>query len=301
MEHTLVRATCAVATVVLSGLATAVAGQSADPCEPQRVIAPVEIPASDYGFRVSTNGHQWFVSDPNASTLCPGSSFECGAGAVFVYDLVDGRLVHAQTVVPPDVGLYDAFGIGMDVDGDRMIIGAYRVRWPGSDLRRGVAYIYEFDGSQWTEAARIQPPPEVEERFGLQVSIEGDTAIVKPATLELVYHYQFEGGLWTLFDTIVPPDGGVSGNCFGCTRFVRDDWFFIAAYQDSAQARDGGSVYAYRRQPDDSLEFVQKIDDADVGWFGAGLDFDGETLAIGAPFTERLSLAGHRPYLPLRR
>ncbi|MFI4916806.1 MAG: GC-type dockerin domain-anchored protein [Phycisphaerales bacterium JB060] len=40
-------------------------------------------------------------------------------------------------------------------------------------------------------------------------------------------------------------------------------------------------------RPDNTLEFVQKIESAGTGGFGHGIDFDGQTLAIGAMYTHR--------------
>ncbi|MFI4882711.1 MAG: GC-type dockerin domain-anchored protein, partial [Phycisphaerales bacterium JB064] len=72
---------------------------------------------------------------------------------------------------------------------------------------------------------------------------------------------------------------------FGFSWAIGEQWAFVGAHQDGSVDRFGGSVYVYRRGPDDRLEFFQKIDTPEPGSsdrFGIGLDFDGRTLAAGA-------------------
>ncbi|UCD75060.1 MAG: hypothetical protein JSV91_14900 [Phycisphaerales bacterium] len=81
--------------------------------------------------------------------------------------------VHSK-LIGSDVGMDAHFGAGVCVNGDLAIIGA-------SHDDHGSAFIYRFDGTQWTEEAKLLPPdiPNEEYRaFGLAVAAAGDLAVV---------------------------------------------------------------------------------------------------------------------------
>ena len=275
--------------LAMLAVASCCLAQGSDVCEPQRVVAPPDVPTVSLNATAITNGRHWFLSASQASTLCPGEPLSCATGAVFVYEL-DGndQLVHVQTIVPHDVRLFDGFGVGMDVDGDRLIVGAINTQWPGSELRQGAAFIYEFDGQEWVEVARLRPPPDIREHFGSRVVIDRDMALIKAGSADNRFHvYKMSDGQWGHLESISPPDSPIVPACFGCRMRAGDEWVFVSAYLDDDLTRAGGSVFVYRRMADGTLEFTQKIVSADVGWFGVSLDFDGTTLAIGANTTGR--------------
>ncbi|MCW5757570.1 MAG: hypothetical protein KIT54_10075 [Phycisphaeraceae bacterium] len=277
-------------TTALALLATAsvALAQASDVCEAQRVLAPPDVPTVSFNATAITNGRHWFLSASQASTLCPGAPISCATGAVFVYEL-DGneQLVHVQTIVPHDVRLYDGFGISMDVDGDRLIVGALNTQWPGSELRQGAVFVYEHDGEEWVEVARIRPPDEVRQEFGVSLLLDGDMALAKQLSVDRVHRYARSPEGWTWVESVQSPDGLPGNSCFGCTSATGNGWLFFGAHRDGSLVRDGGSVYVYRRHADGTLEFAQKIASADVSLFGNGLDFDGTTLAVGAIATNR--------------
>ncbi len=257
-----------------------------DACELQRLVSPPEVPTSSFAERVVTNGQQWLIADSFASTACGGPPIECGTGAIFSYDMSDGVLVHRQTILPPDTRLYESVGAGLDVDGSRLIVGIPGKIWPGASGRTGAAYIYEFDGGQWVESIRIQPPPVAEGGFGAVVLLDGDTALVRQVEGDRIHRYRRTGDNWEHLQILASPDS-VQRACFGCSMVSADGWYFISAFTDASSSRDGGSVYVYRQSTDGTLDFVQKIIPDDVGYFGAGLDFNGQTLVVGAPITFR--------------
>jgi hypothetical protein len=255
-------------------------------CELQRVIGPPEIRSNRFAYQIVTNGAQWLVADDVASTACGGEPLSCGTGAVYSYEMVGGRLELRQTILPPDTALYDGVGGSIDIDGNRLIVGIGAKRWPGETIRRGAAYIYEFDGLAWVETDRIQPPTEVTSGFAFTVLLDGWSAIAKQAHVDRFYHYRFDGDSWQLRQTLTPPDM-IPPSCFGCAMTSGDGWYFFGNYLDDSVSRDGGSVYVYRQQPDGTLEFTQKIAPENSGWFGSTLSYDNGTLVVGAPLAER--------------
>jgi hypothetical protein len=185
-----------------------------------------------------------------------------------------------QTIVPPDVSLYDFFGSSLDVDGDRLIVGS-------TGAGAGLGYVYEVEDGQWIETARLEAPAGVIERFGLATYLSGDAALIKAVNPAAVFQYERRDEGWQLVGIVEPQDPLTFDDCFGCAGAARADWIFLSAYYDDSVSHEGGSVFAFRKRPDCSFEFVQKIQEAGTRRFGIGIDFDGQTLAIGASLTER--------------
>ena len=280
----MIRCSIALAALILASNAAA-----DDACEPQRIIAPPEINPSTFSLGMDSNGRQWVLGDPSAGTLCGGSPFACSAGAAVVYELDGGVLVPVQTIVPHDAQVPDSFGTRVAIDGDRMIIGSLYTRWPGRDDRPGAVFYYEHDGEQWVEVQRIEPPAEVTREFGNTLALDGDMMLVRRLGAEPVHVYQHGTQGWSLEQLVRSPDGLPVGARFGDSILLTEDWCFIAATQDGSLARNGGSVYAFRRNLDGTLDFAHKIETPYIGVkrFGYAMLLDRSTLIITAPLTDR--------------
>jgi len=77
----------------------------------------------------------------------------------------------------------DQFGAAVDIDGGRVIVGAYRAYiYPNQHQwqdRYGAAYVFEHDGASWVEKYRLwSPDPMRHDGMGNAVALEGDTALV---------------------------------------------------------------------------------------------------------------------------
>ncbi|MCW5757104.1 MAG: hypothetical protein KIT54_07710 [Phycisphaeraceae bacterium] len=250
-------------------------------CEPQRLASPLGALALRNGYDVATNGTHWFVSDDAARTPC--ATGLCQTGAVHVYEMVDDRLVHTQTIVPHDAQSFQSFGLSIAVDGDRLVVGSPLARWPDRTWWPGVVYVYEHDGEQWVEADRIGPPDEVFERFGVRVFLYGDEILVRD-DLDRLYRYVHGPEGWTPVGSIhFDPAELTRDKGFGIRTASNEDWLFVAAFMDDSIRVNGGSVHVYRRMADGSLEFTQRLIVDGKARLGHGLDFDGVSLYAGAP------------------
>ncbi len=103
------------------------------------------------------------ADDPGAADLMPESvSLTCTG---------------STKVTPLDATAYGYFGTSVSVSGDTAVIGA----WGDGDAAddAGAAYIYRIDGGEWIrEAKLIGSFPTEGRRFGIAVSIDGDTAVI---------------------------------------------------------------------------------------------------------------------------
>lgn len=269
----------------------------ADPCEPVRIAPPSVVPPTDFGGRVAVDGDFWFISDANARVLCPGDPFSCSAGAVHVYEMVDGVLEHRQMLTAPMPRLGDFYGRTIAASQGRLAVGSINTHWPSVEAKGG-AFIYEYDGERWVEDGSLSPPEGIDrfytDQLGGFVAFEGDAAYLRPVNREFVFSYFQRDGVWTFHEMIENVDGLPREAGFGAPIITHESWVFISASRDSSLVRSGGSVYVYHREATGSLTLVQKIVPTDAPGgventqgFGKAVSFDGQTLAIGAVSARR--------------
>ena len=126
----------------------------------------------------------------------------------------------------------DRFGWTVSISGDTALIGAYKDDENGSDS--GSAYIFHFDGKQWTQEAKLLASDgDADDRFGCSVSISGNTAVIGAVDDEEMgtfagsaYVYQFNGIEWVQAAKLMPGDSQ-SGDQFGYSVSIEGDLVII--------------------------------------------------------------------------
>ena len=145
----------------------------------------------------------------------------------------------------------------MAVSGDILAAGATGTDLPGA-RNAGAAYIFERQGKEWKEIARLQPdPPQEGGGFGSAVAIDGKTVAVG-ARFEFnpghgqgsgaVYIYTHVGVAWKLQARLAAEDGAPF-DLFGDALALHGDWLAVGARAaDGPKAeRNCGAVYLYHR------------------------------------------------------
>ena len=188
-------------------------------------------------------------------------------------------------VTASDGGASDYFGAIVSLSGDRMLVGTpYRPGTPGA------AYVYRFDGTSWSEEAKLTPSDgQPGDEFG-SVSLSGDLAVVGayrhdgPAgdATGATYVYRWDGASWNEEAKLLPADSA-AGDHFGLLTAVTDEWIF--AYAGDVGTTPG-YVYTFHN---DGTGWTQdaKLTGSDVpigGGFGFDLNVTDEVVVIGAAY-----------------
>jgi len=192
-----------------------------------------------------------------------------------------------------DVEADDSFGVSIDADGDRIVVGAYKAD-AGSDNDVGAAYVYVRQGDAWVEEAiLVAPGLQSEDQFGVSVAIEGDRIAVGAPYLDgtigfnegRVFVWEHDGLAWQYLTALQPADLDAE-NWFGLSLDLDGDRLLVGAGRDSDIKPDAGAAYVFRRDPGGWVEEA-KINHPDV-WegdtFGSAVALDGDVALIGAPF-----------------
>ena len=212
------------------------------------------------------------------------------AGAAYVFRRNGMTWEYEAKLVPNGRIARQWFGWTVDVQGNTVVIGA-----PGEPhvgQWAGAAYVFEYDGSNWAQTARlVAPDAQTLDEFGNAVRIDGDTiaigAYLDDAGLQensgSVYMFDRDGSNWTLTQKLAP-SAPVFDGWFGFDIDLEGDRLAVGSNFDDELGLDAGAVFMYERD-NGSWVMTDKIladDGAATDTFGFAVSLDGDTLAVGA-------------------
>ncbi len=127
-------------------------------------------------------GFGWAVSMSGSAALIGANKdvAPLGSGAAYVFRY-DGQGWNEEDKFSPPVGSRsdNEFGFSVALEGNTAVVGA--VREDGAEASVGTAYIYYYDGTNWSQEAEVMASNgqcEADcDQFGFSVSIQGGTAV----------------------------------------------------------------------------------------------------------------------------
>ncbi len=201
---------------------------------------------------------------------------------------------------PESIGGEDSkFGDSVSIDGNRALIGSPYTQ------NHGVAYIFDFDGTNWIETSILIPTDKRSGgKFGLSVKLFGDRAIVgSPHNNEngdysgAVYIYDLIAGIWV--ESKVMPSDASSGDVFGISVSQSSNRILIGATGDDDNGSASGSVYIFEKINNNWVE-VQKLiasDGFDEDSFGISVSVSGNRVLVGSYKNDELSPGAGAAYI----
>ncbi len=235
------------------------------------------------------------------------SSFSAAVLLGFV--AVNGLSVRAtaqceiQKLVAEDPGADAEFGYWIGISGDTAVIGAPHDEVLG-DPERGSAYVFERQGTAWSQVAVLQPADvSPGDSFGYSVAISGDTIVVgSPRDDDLgsesgaAFVFERTAGVWGLVSKLLASDGSPDDR-FGVAVGIAGDVIVVGANLDDDKGADSGSAYVFERSSG-RWSHTQKLlpkDDAEGDYFGRALTMKSETILVGAVFDGQGSVYVYEP------
>lgn len=217
--------------------------------------------------------------------------------ATFSYTVAEDLAM--EPIVASDATKSDWFGRAVDIDGVRAIVGA-KLDDDGQD-RAGSAYVYFFDGSQWTEEAKLTAPsPGENDQFGNTVGISGDTIVVgawlanatngSNSGASYVYQRDSASGNWSLVKQLLGSDTSPADH-FGVDVDIDGDKIIVGADLDDPAGSASGAAYVFERNSGGTNQwgethklvpsFAQARDH-----FGEAVAVSGNSFVVGARFDD---------------
>jgi hypothetical protein len=188
------------------------------------------------------------------------------------------------------------------------VVGAWLEDNAGG-IDAGSAYIFIRSGNSWIEQAKLTASDgAADDRFGIQVAIDGDTVLVG-ARLDdnaggndagSAYVFKRNGTVWTQTAKLTASDAA-AGDEFGHGLTLSGDTAIVGAYlDDHAGGVDAGSAYVFTRSGAPGSEiWTQQIKltapgaaAGDAFGVSVALDEASGTSLIGAPFDDHPGRGG---------
>ncbi len=235
------------------------------------------------------------------------TAFTCGTGFAEEENDVLKQIAKLRPPYSGDGAPEDQMGYSVDLSGDLMIVGVLDdddVQNPNSEsltnTKAGSAVIFQRDANDptlWTPVAKLLPDT-FSERFGFDVAIDGDVAVVAARTSSVgasgagaVYLFERNTGgpdAWGQVRIVFAADIQ-SQDGFGWSVDLSGDTLVVGAPDEDELDINSGAAYVFQRnvggadnwgQVTKLLPDVNRV--ASAYDFGTGVAINGDTIAVGA-------------------
>jgi len=202
-----------------------------------------------FGGSVSLDGDTALIG---ASSGKNASGLSVGTASVFVR--IGNQWIPQAKLTNPEPEAYEWFGASVSLDGGRALIGCSNDSL-GSLTNVGSVYVYVREGSSWVLEAKLSnPTPAASEFFGINVSLDGDLALVGawsdfsesgiPTGSALLF--KRTDSQWSLENLFTHPNGR-GPHAFGVSVAVDGQSVLIGASSDRVVGTNGGSASVFTR------------------------------------------------------
>jgi len=204
------------------------------------------------------------------------------AGAVYVYENVNGQWVERQRITSPNAGYDKIFGQSVATNGNYIVITE---PWNES------AYIYSKVGSQWTLEQTIKVSNISSEIFGISCDIFENTIVVGSGAVFALYCnaigsayvYEKSGTSWNN-TAILTSTGAVAHDGFGVSVSIDKTTIAVGAHRSDCYVGDAGYVCIFDKNGTTWSE-TQRLVAPDVttgNRFGERLDLENGKLVVSS-------------------
>ncbi len=187
------------------------------------------------------------------------------------------------------------FGRAVAIDGNTMVVGAYRDSI-GTNNWDGSAYVFTTSdgGLTWVEQQKLTVAGSADsDFFGYAADISGDTIVVGAYNHDesagneqgAAYVFTRSGSTWTQQQKLLASDAAPNDQ-FGIDVAVDGAKIVVGAWRENALGTESGSAYVFTTADGGATWTEQQkltaSDGADDNFFGHGVDIDGDSIVAGA-------------------
>lgn len=252
--------------------------------EEARLKAPVPRVDAEYGTSVALEGDTIVIGAPYDTT----TASKCGAA--YVYSRTGFNWALSGTLAGSTPATGDRFGSSVDIEGERVAVGAPNVHSGGIQGQvSGEVELFEDSAPGWAATATLLPSlPNLTSYFGHSVSLSGPRLAVgapwEGSGKGRAYVFQHDGANWLLNGYLQPPSLQ-QFSFFGRGLDLKQDRLLVSASSEDVTHGDTGSAFLYERSAG-SWEIAKKLltsnPSAHDENFGYSVALDGTTALIGA-------------------
>ncbi|MCA9930227.1 MAG: FG-GAP repeat protein [Anaerolineales bacterium] len=259
-----------------------------------------------YGYSIVNEGQTIVISARY------GDGETVDSGAVYVFEN-NRRLGWIQTakLTAEDGDSQDSYGSSVAIDGNILVVGAYKDNYTGTGS--GSVYVYEKTGrgqsATWDQVGHFAGSnTKAVDQFGVDVAIDNGTIAVgallnDAAGLDagIVYLFQHDGNDWEEVAKLLATDT-TAGDRFGRTIVIDGTTLAVAAVYNDDHGSKSGSAYIFEQDPINPKQWheVTKLTASDAqaeDQFGNSLDLDRSVLVVGARYGDSEAIDSGAAYV----
>jgi hypothetical protein len=212
------------------------------------------------------------------------------AGAAYVFTYTGTTWTQQAKLYSADAAAGEWFGYAVDLDGDTAVISTYD--WWNDTVNPGAAYVFTRTGTTWTQQAKLVGSDTVPgDTFGIDVALDGDTAIVGAANdcdqgdySGSAFVFTRTGSTWTQ-EVKLLHSNATQYDWLGSSVSLEGDTALIGAPNEEEGNIDArGAAYEFTRTGTVWTEQQRLIssDGKRFDYFSGPLCFSGGTAFLGA-------------------
>ena len=214
------------------------------------------------------------------------------SGSAYVFVRNGNTWVQQAKLTNSDGSAGDFFGSSVAINGDNVIVGAYRADGFGS------AYVFTRSGEAWSEQAKLTNSDtnrHVFDAFGFDVAIDGNTVVVS-ATGEdnhkfnsgSAYVFVRNGSAWSQQAKLT--NANLDDNdSFGESVALDGNIIVVGAEGDDDNGNDSGSAFVFVRENGGNWLQETRLtttDAKEINYFGNSVAVSGDVIVVGAYKTD---------------
>lgn len=271
------------------------ASDSTSPIQIGKITASDGAAGDEFGSTIGLEGDLAVVGTPKKDDVCP-SDPQCQSGAAYVYRYDGANWQQEAKLTADDAGENDWFGISVDIDGGTIVVGAYQDGSSGIGSFDGVgaAYVFEFDGKDWNQVAKLTASDSANGNlFGFDVAIDNDVIIASAhgsfSASGAVYVFERPGSGWTdaTQDAKLTASDAAGFDQLGFGLDISGDVIVAGAYRDDDLGADSGSVYVFHRPGANWANMTQTFklnanDGQSLDFYGLDVGVEDDIIVVGA-------------------
>jgi len=236
----------------------------------------------EFGAAVAISGNRIVAG-------APATELNDANGAAYVFVENAGSWGQEAKLIASDGEAGDEFGSSVSISGDTIVVGAHYDDDRGLDA--GAAYVFEFDGANWTFKEKLAPAGvEADDEFGCAVANSADRIVVGAKRdgdngndAGAAYLFRYQGDSWVPETKLTASDGAPTDRFGISVAISSDDTVAIGAEYDDQK----GSAYVFYRSGAHWVEEPKLL--APVrgnDYFGASISISQDVVLVGAPFAD---------------
>ena len=257
-------------------------------------LKPLDGASGDsFGYSVAISGNTIIVG------AVADDDGDNAAGSAYLFDATTGNELMKLTASDP--GELDNFGYSVTIGDTKALVGSPFEDGSGN-VNNNAGSAYVFDLSTGDELFKLIPSDSsTNDKFGLSVAIDGDTAIIgspfdvtENGTTGSAYIFDLNTG--TELHKLIASDAA-SGDVFGKSVAISGNYALVGARADDTQGIDFGSAYIFDVATGTELFKLTALDGAEDDEFGGALAMSENGIFVSAPFDDDAGSRSGSAYL----